>query len=240
MDAVLFDMDGLLVDSEPVWFEVERDVFARLGADRAWTPADAHAMVGTALAAAAEHMRVTAGATTDPAAVVRWFVEGMHDRLSAGVPWKPGATRLLADLAEQGVPTALVSSSYRRLVDVVLAQLPPETFRTSVAGDEVARGKPHPDPYLVALDRLTVQPRNVVVLEDSPTGATAGAAAGCTVVVVPDLAPLPPRHPWHVVDSLEALDPAVLLGLLSSDRGEDVEVGSPARGQYRREHPDQP
>ena len=210
LQAVLLDMDGLLVDSEPLWFGVEAAVFRRLGATREWTHAEARSLVGNTLTTSAAQMISIVGADVEPSVVAEWFVDGMGQTLAAGAPFKPGARRLLADLGAHGVPTALVSSSYRRLVDVVLAQLAAQAPAVSVAGDEVSRGKPHPEPYERALALLGASADRAVVLEDSPTGATAGDAAGCAVVVVPDLAPLPPAHPWTVVDSLERVD----IGLL--------------------------
>lgn len=217
--AVLFDMDGLLIDSEPVWFEVESAVFARLGANRPWTPQDARLLVGNPLPVSARAMLTMAMSDRPVDEVVDWLVGTMADRLEESVPWKPGALALLGLLRDAGVPTGLVSSSYRRLVDTVMKHLPPGAFSTSVAGDEVARAKPEPDPYLHALDVLGVSGTRAVVVEDSPVGAVAGEAAGCRVVVVPDLAVLPAQHSWHVVDSLENLDVAALRALLRGDRG---------------------
>jgi HAD superfamily hydrolase (TIGR01509 family) len=242
LGAVLFDMDGLLVDSEPTWFSVERDVFARLGAGREWTPADAHRMVGQALEVSAAEILHCADA--DPTAtsveeVAGWLVEGMVARMGAGAPWKPGALALIAELGQHGVPAALVSSSHRRLVDVVLGQLPSGAMAASVAGDEVSHTKPHPAPYLRALHLLDVRAETAVVLEDSPTGARSGHSAGCTVVVVPDLAPMPAEHAWHEVESLAALDVTRLVSLLGGDGREDVEVGRATRWKDGREHPHQ-
>jgi HAD superfamily hydrolase (TIGR01509 family) len=151
--------------------------------------------------------------------VVEWFVTGMARRLRQSVPWKPGALELLAALAADGVPAGLVSSSHRLLLDVVLASLPAGTFATSVAGDEVRHGKPHPEPYLTAMAQVSARPSRTIVLEDSPTGAQAGAAAGCRVVLVPDRAPLPERHDWVQVASLCDVSPAWLEGLLGGDGG---------------------
>jgi len=218
LQAVLFDLDGLLVDSEPEWFEVEAEMFERLGATRAWTHADAHALVGKALVVSAAHIVSEAGSSVPATVVADRLVTAMPQRFARGVPWKPGALELLAELESRGIGVAVVSSSYRRLVDAVLAHLPAGIVGTSVAGDEVARGKPDPDPYLRALTSLGVVAERTVVLEDSPTGATAGAAAGCTVVLVPDLAPLPNTHTWHVVPSLATLSVDGMASLLGGDR----------------------
>jgi len=236
--AVLVDMDGTLVDSEPEWFGLEREVFAHLGAGRDWTVADADALVGNALEVSARLMVERAGSRRDPADVVAWLVDGMVGRLRQGVPLKPGAGDLLAGLARDGVPTALVSSSHRRLVDVVVAGLPPGSFAATVAGDEVARGKPHPEPYRKACALLGVHPSSTVVLEDSPTGARSGQAAGCRVVVVPDRAPLPAEHPWLEVGSLLEVTPGWLRGLLGGDGTQHVEPSGPPGGHDRGEHPD--
>lgn len=239
LEAVLFDMDGLLVDSEPEWFEVEAMVFARLGADRAWTPSDAHALTGQALEASAARIARLSGSTVPATVVAGWMVESMAERLARGVPFKPGALELMGVLGRSGVRVAVVSSSYRQLVDTVLGQIPAGLVQTTVAGNEVRRGKPHPDPYLQALAGLRVAAGNAVVVEDSPTGATAGAAAGCAVLVVPDVAPLPSEHPWEVVASLADVDVDRLVELLGRDRGEDVEVGGSTSGDDRGEHTDE-
>jgi beta-phosphoglucomutase-like phosphatase (HAD superfamily) len=238
MRAVLFDMDGLLVDSEPVWFVVEQQVFARLGVRRAWTDDDARSLVGNALAVSAARMVELAESDVAVEAVVGWFVDGMGEQLRQGVPWKPGAVELLSSVRAAGWRTGLVSSSHRPLLDAVLAALPPDAFDVSVAGDEVSRGKPDPEPYRSALHLLGVDAGRSVVLEDSPTGATSGSAAGCTVVLVPDRAVMPADHPWVQVASLVDVTPPWLAELLGGDGGEHVEVGGATRRQDGGEHPD--
>jgi HAD superfamily hydrolase (TIGR01509 family) len=237
MKALLFDMDGLLVDSEPVWFVVEQQVFARLGSRRAWTDEDARSMVGNALHVSAARMVELAGADVAVGTVVGWFVEGMHQQLRQGVPWKPGAVELLGGARAAGWRTGLVSSSHRPLLDVVLGALPAGAFDASVAGDEVSRGKPDPEPYRRALTLLGADAREAVVLEDSSPGASAGAAAGCAVVLVPDRAVVPADHPWAQVGSLAEVTPTRLAALLGGDRGEHVEVRGAARRQDGGEHP---
>ncbi len=188
LQAVMFDMDGLLVDTEPAWYEVECAVMARLGGP--WTPADQEALLGGSMERTVAYLLARAERPAPAALVVRWLVEGMCDQLRAGIPVRPGAGELLSDLHTAGVPTTLVSSSYRTLVDAVLDELGPHRFAASVAGDEVRRPKPHPEGYLLAAAALGVDPRYCVVLEDSDNGAAAGVAGGFPTVCVPSVAPV--------------------------------------------------
>jgi HAD superfamily hydrolase (TIGR01509 family) len=127
----------------------------------------------------------------------------------------PGASRLLAELYEYEVPTALVSASHRRIIDRVLASLGPHHFALTVAGDEVPRTKPHPEPYLAAAAGLGVDPARCVVVEDTATGVAAAEAAGCQVVAVPSLAPIAAAPGRTVVTSLEEIDLTFLHGLMA-------------------------
>jgi len=212
LGAVLFDMDGLLVDSEPLWFQVESAVMAELGGS--WTHSDQAACLGGTLPTTAAYLVQRSGSDRPLAAIQQQLLTGMAELLGSAVPWRPGARELLAELNRAGVPCALVSSSYRRLVDAVLAGVRgadgSAAFAATVAGDEVRRLKPAPDPYLRAAQLLDVPPRDCVVLEDSPTGVAAGEAAGCVVVAVPSLVDIEatPRRP--VVRSLAELDLAYL------------------------------
>ncbi|WP_308166207.1 MULTISPECIES: HAD family phosphatase [Actinomadura] len=210
--AVLFDMDGLLIDSERVWFEVESEVMAWLGGT--WTPAHQERLVGGSLAIAVDYMLELTGSPEPRAEIGRRMLDGMVERLSAAVPLMPGAKELLTGLREAGVATALVSSSHRRLIEPVLDAVGREYFALSVAGDEVSRTKPDPEPYLTAAARLRAEPRRCVVLEDSPNGVAAAEAAGCVTVAVPSVLPIPPAPGRTVVGSLRELTPERLSSLV--------------------------
>jgi HAD superfamily hydrolase (TIGR01509 family) len=202
--AVLFDMDGLLIDSERVWLEVETEVMAWLGGE--WSPAHQEALVGGSLYVAADHMLELTGASASREEVGRRMLDGMAERLSACVPMMPGAKDLLAEVRAAGVPAALVSSSHRRLIEPVLDAVGREHFALSVAGDEVARVKPDPEPYLTAVARLGADAARCVVLEDSPNGVAAAEAAGCVTVAVPGVLPIPPAPGRTVVASLREVN----------------------------------
>lgn len=211
--AVLWDMDGLLVDSEPVWTVAETELAAELGGS--WSSVLKASIMGTRLEVAVPAILRWYGAPDTPDEVdraSRWLLARMVELFAHGLPVRPGARRLLTSVAEVGVPQALVSSSFRVLVDAVLDRLGEHPFTVTIAGDEVARAKPDPEPYLTAAARLGVQPDRCVVLEDSPSGVAAGEAAGCRVVAVPDQAVVPPAAGRLVVASLADLTPA-LLGL---------------------------
>lgn len=214
--AVLWDMDGLLVDSEPLWTLAEHELAARHGG--VFTPAMKAAIVGTRLELAVPTLLTALRADAGPTAVAetsQWLLGRMVELFGADLALTPGAADLLAALDAAGVPQALVSSSYRVLVDAVLARgVGP--FATTVAGDEVERGKPDPQPYLLAAGRLGVDPADCVVLEDSPAGVASGTAAGCAVIAVPSVAgaDVPPAPRRLVVPSLERVDVAALGALV--------------------------
>ena len=186
--AVLFDMDGLLVDTERVWTIAEVELARLFGGE--FTPALKAEIVGTRLEVAVPKIISWYAAPDDPAAVARtsaWLLARMVTLFGDPPVLMPGVLDLLTGLRDAGVPVALVSSSYRVLVDAVLAHgIGP--FDLTVAGDEVVHGKPHPEPYLTAAARLGVDPARCVVLEDSPSGVASGEAAGCAVVAVPSVA----------------------------------------------------
>ncbi|MFJ1734220.1 HAD family hydrolase [Streptomyces sp. NPDC088254] len=213
LQAVLLDMDGTLVDTEGFWWDVEVEVFAGLGRtlDDSWR----HVVVGGPMSRSAGFLIEATGADITLPELTVLLNESFENRITRTLPLMPGATRLLAELAEHEVPTALVSASHRRIIDRVLTFLGPQHFALTVAGDEVARTKPHPDPYLFAAAGLGADPARCAVVEDTATGVAAAEAAGCHVVAVPSVAPIPPAARRTVVPSLEHVDLTFLRGLIT-------------------------
>ncbi|MFC7327236.1 HAD family hydrolase [Marinactinospora rubrisoli] len=202
--AVLFDLDGTLIDTEDMWMATEAEVAESLGGR--WTAADRDANVGGSARAAAEYLvRVTRTDVPVPE-VMRMLATVMRRRLAAGPEPRPGAKELLTEVRRSGLPTALVTSTHRPLLEVSITAIGAEHFDVTVAGDEVAHNKPHPEPYLTAARLLGVDPAGCVALEDSPTGVASAQAAGCVTVAVPHLLPIGPAERRVVVDSLVGLD----------------------------------
>ena len=224
LQAVLFDMDGLLVDTEPLWFEVERTIMSELGGE--WTEQDQRALIGGSLYRSVDYLLARATRQASREQVAGWLTEGMAELLAdREVEAMPGALELLAEVRTAGIPTALVTSSERVIVEAVLASLARHdiTFPVTVCGQDVRHTKPHPEPYLLAAKLLGAEPRFCVALEDSPNGVAAAEAAGCVTVAVPGLAPIGARQGRLVAASLAHLD----LDLLSSLVAEAAVTGAP-------------
>ena len=211
MKAVLWDMDGTLVDTEPYWIATEAAMAEKYGAT--WTEADAMELVGSDLIDSGRYIKKVMGLDQTPEEIVEELLDGVVELVQESVPWRPGAVALLTSLAEAGVHCGLVTMSYQRFVAPILAQLPAETFRVVVTGDQVARGKPHPEPYLTAAAALGVPAGQCVAIEDSNTGARSAEAAGCLVLVVENHVPVldGPRRVFR--DSLEGITAADLAAL---------------------------
>jgi HAD superfamily hydrolase (TIGR01509 family) len=214
--AVLLDLDGTLVDTEPVWLEEEQALAVAHGGG--WTAQQHLASVGRPLPESAERLRDTIGIPMEVDQVVEHLLDAVAARVREHTPWRPGARELLDALQEAGVPRGLVTMSYRPLAEAVLAALPADTFQAVVTGDEVTRAKPDPEPYLTACDRLGVEPRGCVVVEDSPSGVGSGLAAGCAVIAVPHQVAIEPAAGLTIVTSLTALDVERLESLVATAR----------------------
>ncbi|MFF3176863.1 HAD family hydrolase [Streptomyces sp. NPDC057900] len=208
--AVLFDMDGTLVDTEVLWWETAREVAAGLG--HRLTDADAPEVVGRAVADTAAHLIGVTGAGA--AALDRTAAEltgSFFRKVDAGAPLRPGAAALLASLEAAGVPFALVSASPRSVVDAVVAgSLAGVDFAFTLSADDTVRTKPHPDPYRAAAERFAAAPSACVAVEDSPDGTASADAAGCAVLVVPSLLAVAPGRRRTFARSLDEVDLGVL------------------------------
>src|SRR5690606_10785037 len=169
LQAVLLDMDGTLVDTEGFWWDVEVEVFASLGhtLDDSWR----HVVVGGPMTRSAGFLIEATGADITLPELTVLLNDGFEARIDGALPLMPGAERLLAELSEHRVPTALVSASHRRIIDRVMNSLGRRHFGLSVAGDEVPRTEPHPDPYLAASEGLGADPAG-------PAGRVSGRRGG--------------------------------------------------------------
>ena len=218
--AVLWDMDGTLVDTEPYWIDAEFEIVDMHGGT--WSHDHAKALVGSDLLDSGAYIRKHGGVDRTPTEIVEMLLDRVVARVRAEVPWRPGARELLAEVRGASVHTALVTMSWRRFADEVVNCLPTGSFTTSVTGDEVARGKPHPEPYLRAAERLGVRADQCLAIEDSPTGVRSALAAGCRVIAVPhvvevspDLADLPEsRGQLTLLPTLDGVELGDLMRIL--------------------------
>ena len=198
--AVLFDMDGLLIDSEPLWLEAERSVMARLGSG--WTETDQEALLGGSLDRTVRYLLAKAARPAPAEAIGEWLMADITERVRRdGVPLRPGARELLTAVAAAGLPRALVTSSERSFMDAVLVSTGLR-FDVLVCAEDVTATKPDPEPYLLAAKLVGVSPWDCFALEDSPNGVASAEAAGCRVFAVPSLLPIPPAPGRTVVRSL--------------------------------------
>lgn len=218
--AVLWDMDGTLIDAEPQWIEAQRRCMQRHGG--AWSHEQGLQLVGRALPVAglilAQHLAESTGVQVSPEEVVTDLLDEVINQLASGLIWRPGAIELLDELYLAEVPCAMVTMSYRRLASMVASHLPGR-FRVLVCGDEVRCGKPSPDPYLQAAEMLGLPAQDCLAIEDSPPGVASAEAAGCQVLACPYLAPIPADPARTVVASLTEVDLPFLARILSSPRG---------------------
>ena len=217
--AVLWDMDGTLVDSEKLWDIAMDALYERLGG--VLTPQVRAATVGGCAENTMRIVHEDLGLPLDPAALAgsaRWLHDYTGQLFDAGLPWCDGARELLDALSAAAVPMALVTNTPRMLAERALNSIGRHYFAVVVCGDEVAAGKPAPDPYLRAAALLGLDPGECLAVEDSPTGAAAADAAGCPVLVVPNAVPVPEGPRRRQVGTLAGLAPADLRDVYVSVR----------------------
>lgn len=215
--AVLWDMDGTLVDSEKLWDIALYEAAEWLGGTL--TEQQRLTLVGSNMTATARYLlKVTGHAVTDEAIsrTGAWIRARTADLFAGALPWRPGARDALAAVRASGLRTALVTSTERALTELALDTIGREFFDATVCGDEVdGQNKPLPEPYLRAARLLGVEPARCVAVEDSPPGAESAVAAGCTVLVVPNDVPVDPGPRRVFRASLVGVDATVLAEILA-------------------------
>ncbi len=214
-DAVLWDMDGTLIDSETLWDIGLHELAGQLGGTLTQETRDA--VVGSNMDNTMIVMFTALGLELEKAAMDKagvWLSERTAELFRQGVPWRPGAREALESLKAHNVPMALVTSTERSLTEIALDSIGRDYFRASICGDEVdGHNKPDPTPYLMGASALGLPAGRCVAVEDSLMGMRSAVAAGCTVLVVPAEVPIAPGPGWTVRESLEGVD-AYTLGAL--------------------------
>jgi HAD superfamily hydrolase (TIGR01509 family) len=213
--AVLWDMDGTLIDSEPTWIESQIRLVGEFGG--AWNHADGLTLVGTDMVVTAEALQ-RAGVRLDADEIIQRLTREVTDALGREVTWRPGAVDLVTALRDAGVPQAIVTTSPRSMARVVADALPAGAIRAIVAGEDVAAGKPDPEPYLTAARTLGVRPEDCVALEDSPTGLAAAIAAGTHAIGIPHDAVLANAGAWTRLETLRGVPVDRLVQLVGGPR----------------------
>ena len=203
-DAVFFDMDGLLVDSEPEWLKSESEITAAYGYQ--WTSQDQVACLGGPLSRVGQYMHDKCNQAETPDFFTNKLVEVQSEKMRSHTPFMPGAYELVKDLQKNGVKTGLVSASPRIIVDAVLDNVGAELFPFSISSDDVERTKPHPDAYLKAAQLTNSAIENCLVFEDSLTGVGAATSSGAWLVAVPHLVHVDESERVRVIKSLEQLN----------------------------------
>ncbi|WP_329110090.1 HAD family phosphatase [Micromonospora sp. NBC_01699] len=210
---MLFDMDGTLVDSEKLWDVALHELAEHYGG-RLSEPART-AMIGSSMASSMAILNTDLGQDRDPGYGAAWLEKRMAELFLAGLPWRPGAVGLLELVRAAGIPTALVTSTARQLVEIALETLGRDRFDVVVCGDEVLATKPDPEPYLTAARLLGVPIERCVAIEDSPAGVASAVAAGAAVLAVPSEVALDRADGVHLLESLTGADLDLLARLVA-------------------------
>jgi HAD superfamily hydrolase (TIGR01509 family) len=203
-DAVFFDMDGLLVDSEPEWLKSESEITSAHGYE--WKSEDQVACLGGPLSRVGQYMNEKCNGVESPEFFTRKLIEVQSEKMRSHTPFMPGASELLMELQSKGVKTGLVSASPRIIVNAVLENLGEHLFPFSISSDDVKQTKPHPDAYLKAAQLTKSNITNCLVFEDSLTGVGAATSSGAWLVAVPNLVKVEESDRVRVIKSLEQLN----------------------------------
>ena len=212
--AVLWDMDGTLVDTEPYWIRAEHELVAEFGGT--WTHELALQLVGNPLLVSAQFILDHSPVDLPAEEVVHRLQSRVVEQIAEAVPWRPGAKELLAACRAEGVRCAMVTMSWTDLASAVGDATPAGSFELTVTGDRVTHGKPHPEPYETAVGELGVRADESVALEDSPTGARSAVAAGVPTLAIPHHVEVPEIPGAVPVPTLVGLTPFDLLPLATT------------------------
>lgn len=202
-EAVFFDMDGLMVDSEPEWFLSEIDVTKPFG--YTWLEEDQIACLGGPLSKVGQYMFDKCGQQQSPQYFTQTLIDTQVARIRGNTPTMPGAIELVRELQSHGVKTGLVSASPRNIVDAVLDNLGHELFPFSISADDVKKTKPDPEGYLKAATMSGSEISDCLIFEDSLTGMNAAIASGAYLIGVPHLVTIEESKRIRVIKSLEQL-----------------------------------
>ncbi len=212
--AVLWDMDGTLLDSEKLWDVAVRELSLEIGGPL--TDETRHAMIGAPVLDSLTMVFGALGRTPRDAELdeaADWLHARVSELMDEPIPWRPGAREALAEVRAAGIPMGLVTNTTRSITELSLNTLGREWFAATVCGDEVVTPKPAADPYLRAAELIGVDPCHCVAVEDSVTGSRSAVAAGCAVLVVPCEIVVPPAADIELRDSLIGLTVTELAGL---------------------------
>ena len=201
--AVLFDLDGTLIDSEPYWMQSERELAEAHSAT--WTEEDGAELIGMNLYESSKVIKAKIGSDLHHEEIIGKLTDRVNQQLAREIPWRPGAESLLRNLKKKRIKTALVTMSMRRTALQVVEAIPFKAFDVVVAGDDVVHGKPHAEPYVKAATLLGVKPEDCVAFEDSITGLLSAEAAKTKEVGIPNLMLIPEREGRILWPSLEGV-----------------------------------
>ena len=205
--AVLWDMDGTLVDSEHYWLSSEQELANTVGA--IWTEQDGLDMIGMSLYDSSRIIKQKLNLEMTVQEIIDWLTKSVISKLNQDLPWRPGAKQILQELRAEGIPTALVTMSMRSNAEAVVARMGFAAFDLIVAGDDVQHGKPHPEPYLKAAALLGVDIKECIAFEDSISGLRSAEASGALAIGVPNMVKLPPlagRTIWPTLQGVTVSD----------------------------------